>query len=86
MALHLRQSMKLMLAVCISRGTVLFFKSENKRGGSESEKSKSDRGREIMGVCRDLSQLVLTDFCYVYRAQQNVAETIMELPVKYVSG
>lgn len=91
MALRLLQAMKLMLKVCISEGGCVFFKSENKRDGvrvrsqtvtEREEREKAER--EIKRACVDLSQLVLIDFCYVYRVQQNVAEAIMVLPLKYL--
>lgn len=72
-----------------------FFKSENNGEGVRvrsqrvTERETRDRKwgeREIVRASRDLSQLVLTDFGYVYRVQQNVAEAIMALPVKYLFG
>lgn len=62
--------------------------SENKREGVRvrSQRVTEREEVEIMRVYRDLSQLVLTDFCCVYRVQHDVAEAIMVLQVKYLFG
>lgn len=46
LALHLQQSMKLVLTVCISRGVCCFYKSENKGMGVRVRSQRVTEERE----------------------------------------